>query len=180
MAVDIMLTILIVSAALAFTAITVQSPAAGGTPPSTNPLIRPWSGPYGGVPPWDRQSRNVSRRVRGGTRRAARRDRRDLRDASAPTFENTIAAMERAGQTLDRVSRLFGGDSPEHQHAGNPGARSRVAAEARRCGRRDRVQPGPVRARRSRVSVAAGSTLTAEQKRLTELTYDEFVRVARG
>ncbi len=125
MAVDIMLTILILSAALALTAITVQSPAAGGTPRSANPLIRPWSGPYGGVPPWDLAKPEL---FPGAFEAALAEQRAEIdaiaADASAPTFENTIAAMERAGQMLDRVEPSLRGGSPEHQHTGNPGARS--------------------------------------------------------
>ncbi len=51
-----------------------------------------------------------------------------------------------------------------------------MAAEAGGCGRRDRVQPRTVQAGRSRVRTLAGSTLTAEQKRLAERTHDSFVR----
>ena len=48
-----------------------------------------------------------------GAFEAALAERRDEIDAivatrEAPTFDNTIAAMERAGRTLDRVERMFG------------------------------------------------------------------------
>jgi peptidyl-dipeptidase Dcp len=76
---------------------------------SDNPLIAPWAGPYGGVPPWDRMSPEHF----PGAFEAAIAEQRGEIDAivantDAPTFANTIAAMERAGRTLDRVERMFG------------------------------------------------------------------------
>ena len=74
-----------------------------------NPLIAAWVGPYGGVPPWDRMAPEHF----PGAFEAALAEQRAEIDAivatiEAPTFENTIAAMERAGRTLDRVERMFG------------------------------------------------------------------------
>ena len=76
---------------------------------SDNPLTAPWAGPYGGVPPWDRMAPEHF----PGAFEAAIAEQRGEIDAivtnpEAPTFDNTIAAMERAGSTLDRVERMFG------------------------------------------------------------------------
>ncbi|HXG57018.1 MAG TPA: M3 family metallopeptidase [Vicinamibacterales bacterium] len=81
-----------------------QTPATVGT----NPLLKPWSGPYGGVPPWDEAK---PEHFSGAFDAALAEQRREIdaiaANPAAPTFENTIAAMERAGQTYDRVARLF-------------------------------------------------------------------------
>jgi len=76
---------------------------------SDNPLIAPWAGPYGGVPPWDRMAPEHF----PGAFEAAIAEQRSEIDAivanrEAPTFDNTIAAMERAGLMLDRVDSMFG------------------------------------------------------------------------
>ena len=76
---------------------------------SDNPLIAPWAGPYGGVPPWDRMAPEHF----PGAFAAAIAEQRSEIDAiaantEAPTFDNTIAAMERAGRMLDRLERMFG------------------------------------------------------------------------
>jgi peptidyl-dipeptidase Dcp len=76
---------------------------------SDNPLIAPWAGPYGGVPPWDRMAPEHF----PGAFEAALAEQRCEIDAivatpDAPTFDNTIAALERSGRTLDRVERMFG------------------------------------------------------------------------
>ncbi|MFG0261687.1 MAG: M3 family metallopeptidase, partial [Novipirellula sp. JB048] len=75
---------------------------------SDSPLLQPWTGPYGGVPPWnqvrpDALLSSIERAI------AMAQDELDqIANQTAPaTFENTIVAMERSGRTLDRVSKLF-------------------------------------------------------------------------
>ena len=75
---------------------------------SVNPLIRPWTGSYGGVPPWDSMK---PAHFPDAFETALSEQRKEI-DAivasrEAPTFDNTIAAMERTGRTLDRVERMF-------------------------------------------------------------------------
>ena len=74
-----------------------------------NPLVAPWTGPYGGVPPWDRMSPEC---FPGGFDAALAEQRSEIRaivaTADAPTFDNTIVPMERSGRTLDRLERMFG------------------------------------------------------------------------
>lgn len=83
------------------TAGTIQAPA-------TNPLLEAWTGPYGGVPPFDK----VKIADFKPAMTAAMAEQLAEIDAIAnskepPTFENTIAAMERSGQALDRVSAVY-------------------------------------------------------------------------
>jgi peptidyl-dipeptidase Dcp len=74
-----------------------------------NPLTAEWSGPYGGVPPFDR----VRVELFKPALEAAMADglaeiERIAADPAAPTFENTLAALERSGRALDRVARVYG------------------------------------------------------------------------
>src|SRR5688572_31244393 len=74
-----------------------------------NPLVAPWAGPYGGVPPWD----SVRPEYFSGAFEAALAEERVeiaaiVANREAPTFENTVAALERSGGTRDRVIPLFG------------------------------------------------------------------------
>jgi peptidyl-dipeptidase Dcp len=75
---------------------------------SHNPLTAPWTGPYGGVPPWDRMS---PEHFPGAFDEGIAEQRREIdaivANPEAPTFDNTIAAMERAGHMLDRLQRMF-------------------------------------------------------------------------
>src|SRR5688500_19873583 len=75
---------------------------------SGNPLIPAWAGPYGGVPPWDRMA---PEHFPGAFDAGIAEQRREIDAIAAnqepPTFDNTIAAMERAGRMLDRLERMF-------------------------------------------------------------------------
>jgi len=74
-----------------------------------NPLLASWEGPYGGVPPFDRvQIALFKPALEEAMTVNLAEIEKIASDQSAPTFENTIVAMERAGSTLDRVSTLYG------------------------------------------------------------------------
>jgi peptidyl-dipeptidase Dcp len=74
-----------------------------------NPLVAPWPGPWGGVPPWDRVAPELFPEA---FEQAITLQRTEVAvitaNAKPPTFENTIVALERVGRALDRVSSLFG------------------------------------------------------------------------
>src|SRR4030095_1877066 len=71
---------------------------------TANPLLAKWEGSYGGVPPFDRvQIADFRPALEAGMAENLADVDRIAKDAAAPTFANTIAAMEGAGRTLDRV-----------------------------------------------------------------------------
>ncbi len=74
-----------------------------------NPLIAVWSGPYGGVPPWDKV--NTSDFIPAFDK-AIEEARAEITAITAnkakPDFDNTIAALEKAGTTLTRLQNIFG------------------------------------------------------------------------
>src|ERR1043165_6897498 len=74
-----------------------------------NPLLAKWEGPFGGVPPFDRVQIALFKPALESamTEQLAETDR-IANDPAAPDFENTIAALERTGRTLDRVTTLYG------------------------------------------------------------------------
>jgi peptidyl-dipeptidase Dcp len=175
---DTMFTTLILSAtALVIAAITVQSQDAAGPPPSTNPLTRPWTGPYGGVPPWDRANPEL---FPGAFEAAIAEQRAEIdaiaADAAPPSFDNTIAAMERSGPTLDRLNRLF---NVLRQNIST----SRIQAldrewQPKLAAADDAIvfNPGLFKRIETVYRSLPTSTLTPEQKRLAERVYDSFVR----
>src|SRR2546423_7293153 len=73
-----------------------------------NPLLSEWSGPYGGVPPFDQVKIEF---FKPALEAAMAENLADIdkiaKDPAAPSFENTIVALEKAGQTLDRVSTIY-------------------------------------------------------------------------
>lgn len=75
---------------------------------ATPPLLQDWTGPYGGVPPFTEVS--VAQFI--PALEAAMAEHLLEIDAIAtnpamPTFANTLAAMEAAGRTLDRVLAIY-------------------------------------------------------------------------
>ena len=88
----------------------VADPAQQAAPAQpANPLLADWTGPYGGVPPWDQVKPEL---FPGAFEAGIAEQRREIdaivNNEASPTFENTIVALERAGQTLDRVGNLYG------------------------------------------------------------------------
>ncbi len=76
---------------------------------ASNPLLAPWDGPYSGVPPFDRaRPEHLSPALEAAMAENLAEVERIANDPGAPTFENTIAAMERTGRTLDRAGTVYG------------------------------------------------------------------------
>ena len=80
-----------------------------GAQAKQNPLLAEWVGPYGGVPPFDRVEVALFKPAleAGMAEQLAEVDKIAAAPAP-PTFENTLAALERSGQTLDRVQTVYG------------------------------------------------------------------------
>ena len=74
-----------------------------------NPLLSEWEGPYGGVPPFDKvQVALFKPALETAMAENLKEIENIARVTSAPTFENTIVALEKAGHTLDRVTTIYG------------------------------------------------------------------------
>ena len=101
------------SAACATTAQDSREPLHPSAPPMTAttplPLLASWTGPYGGVPPFDRIQ---AAQFKPALEAAIEEYRRELaaiaQNPEAPTFENTLAAFEDAGRRYEDVGTLYG------------------------------------------------------------------------
>lgn len=71
-------------------------------------LLQPWTGPYDGVPPWDKVT---PAKLRAALLEGIELNRADVAavadNPEAPTFANTLVAMELMGAPLDRVSNVY-------------------------------------------------------------------------
>src|SRR5215813_5420555 len=96
---------MIVNQTIRSTGMTAQA----STTADPKPLLNEWEGPDGGVPPFDRVKIEYFKPAleEAMSQNLAEIDK-IASDNSAPTFDNTIVAMERAGQTLDRVTTVYG------------------------------------------------------------------------
>ena len=76
---------------------------------NSNPLLAPWTGPYGGVPPFDKaRVEQLQPALTAGMQLQLEEIARIASNPAPPTFENTIAAMERTGRALDRALTIYG------------------------------------------------------------------------
>ena len=143
----------------------------------SNPLIPKWTGPYGGVPPFDRvKVEHFKPALEAAMAEHLAEVERIAADPAAPTFENTFAALERAGRTLDRVMAVYyvfastvrTPDFQDVEREMEPklaAHRDKVVQNARLFKRIAAVYEGPERAR-----------LDAEQQRLAWDKHTDFVR----
>ncbi|MEP6570947.1 MAG: M3 family metallopeptidase [Acidobacteriota bacterium] len=146
-------------------------------PPPPNPLLGKWEGPYGGVPPFDRvQVADFKPALEAGIAENLADVERIAKDPAEPTFANTIVALERAGQTLDRVQTIYGVfgstmNGPEFQVVQREMA-PRLAAF------NDQITQNTALFKRIEAvyNSPAKTKFSPEQQRLTWLYYTNFVR----
>ena len=112
-----------------------------------NPMLAPWSGPYGGVPPWDQvKAELLPGRVRARARAAPGRGRRHRRRTpSRRVRQRDRGARGRRPAREPRRDAVRRADQ-QPEHPGRAGGRSRVVAEDRRGERQDHVQREALRA----------------------------------
>ena len=74
-----------------------------------NTLLKEWTGPYGGVPAFDEMDlAELKPAVEKGMELHLKDIDAIVSNPEAPTFENTILPMERAGKELDRAFTYYG------------------------------------------------------------------------
>jgi peptidyl-dipeptidase Dcp len=142
-----------------------------------NPLLSKWEGPYGGVPPFDRvQVSQFKSALEDGMAENLAEVDRIAKDPAAPTFDNTIVAMERAGDTLNRVQTVYGVfgstmSGPEFQVVQREMA-PRLAAFS------DQISQNAALFKRIEAIYNSPDKrkLSSEQQRLVWLYYTRFVR----
>ncbi len=178
----------IFSSACATTGQATQDPAAGtpaiaskAQPDSNevaiaNPLLKPWSGSYGGVPHFGVKVEHFKPALEAAMDEN-RREIAVIASATEPaTFENTIAALERSGRLFSNVETIFGIwsstlNGPEFQAVEREMApvlaafSDEITQNEKLFARIEAVYNSPEKAK-----------LTPEQQRLTWLYYTQFVR----
>ena len=142
-----------------------------------NVLLQDWTGPYEGVPPWDKVRPELFAPAFQYSIDEQRREYQAIaNNPEAPTFANTIEASERAGQRLGRVLSVFGVhtdnlSTPEIQAIDKEWSPKLTAAF-------DEITLDPKLFARVETLYNSRSTLglDAKQMRLLERTYESMVR----
>jgi len=144
---------------------------------ATNPLLQKWTGPYGGVPAFDKiKVEHFKPALEAAMAENLAEIDAITRNKAAPTFENTIAAMEDAGRTLNAVLTYYftwgsNMSTPAFQAVESEmdpklSAHSdKINQNAALFARIQAVYDGPEKAR-----------LTSEQQRVLWIYYTNFVR----
>ena len=147
------------------------------TADAVSPLLAPWVGPYGGVPPFDQvKVGDLKPGLETGMAQQLAEIDRIANDPAAPTFENTIAAMERSGRTLHRVATVYGVYSSTLNDEAVQAVEREMAPKLAAFS--DQITQNPQLFERiARVyETRETSGLTPEQQRLTWVYYTNFVR----
>jgi peptidyl-dipeptidase Dcp len=142
-----------------------------------NVLLADWTGPYGGVPPFDKvKPEPFPEAIQFGIDEQRREVLAIVDNPAPPTFENTIEALEKAGQRLDRVLSVFGVmtnnmATPAYQALDKEWSPRLSAAS-------DEINLNPKLFQRIKTLYdnKASLGLDAKQGRLLTRTYDSFVR----
>jgi peptidyl-dipeptidase Dcp len=149
---------------------------ADGASLSDNPLLQPWDGPLGS-PPFDRiRPEHFAPAFEAAMAEHRREIEAIATDPAEPDFANTIEALERAGEALARVRRIFWTLSSAHGTEGIRAIEQWVSAASTRHGSEIGHDPRLFARIASVWRQRAELGLTAEQLRLVENGYDQFVR----
>jgi len=167
------------------TSTTTTTPTVKTAEPSTtaaaaapeNPLLALWIGPYAGTPAFDKvKVADMKPAIEIAMAENLAEIDRIAKDPAAPTFANTIAALERTGRTLDRVTNIYGiwsstMSSPDFQVVEREMAPKLAAFQ-------DQVtQNEPLFKRIEAVyNSPEKAKLTPEEQRLAWVYYNNFVR----
>lgn len=153
---------------------TVSHAVSGG---AANPLTSKWEGPYGGVPPFDKvKVADLKPALESAMAENLKEIDAIANVRSVATFENTVARMERTGQTLDRVATIYyiwgsNMSTPEFQKVESE-------MDPKLAAFNDKITQNEALFKRIEFvyNSPAKAKLTAEQQRLTWLYYTNFVR----
>ena len=150
-----------------------------GATTSGNPLLTAWTGPFGGVPAFDRMALDALKpALEAGMANQLAEIDAIASTPEAPTFENTIVALERTGRELARVSAYY---EVWGSNVSTPAFRAVQEEMAPRLAAFESTILhhaalfARVRAVHDRLD-ASTSTLRPDQQRLVRIIYDRFAR----
>ncbi|HYD37798.1 MAG TPA: M3 family metallopeptidase [Allosphingosinicella sp.] len=160
------------------TALAAQAaPAKPAAAVPDNVLLADWTGPYDGVPPWDKVKPELfPEAIQFGIDEQRREVLAIADNPTPPTFAITVEALEKTGQRLDRVLSLFGVmtsnmTTPQYQALDKEWSPKLSAAY-------DEITLNPKLFQRVKAlyDKRASLRLDAKQQRLLTRLYDSFVR----
>jgi len=157
-------------------ALLMAGTASAQTLPAANPFAAASTLPYQ-APPFDRiRSADYQPAIEAGMAEQLAEVRRIADDPAAPTFDNTIAALERSGRLLDRAGAAFGGVTGADTDDTLQAAQTALAPKMSAHNDAINLDPKLFARVKSLHDRRATLRLTAEQARVLDRTYDDMVR----
>ncbi len=165
------------AAALMASTSAIAQTGAAPVAPTANPLLADWTGPTGGVPPWDKVRPELFPQAFETALAGRTAEYRKIADNPAkPSFANTIVPMQLVGKRYGQVMTLFGVmtsnmNTPAYQKLDREWSPKFSAAS-------DAITfDKPLFARIQAIYDARNSSgLNAQQIRLVTRIYDSYVR----
>ncbi|OGN41817.1 MAG: peptidase M3 [Caulobacterales bacterium RIFCSPHIGHO2_01_FULL_70_19] len=140
-------------------------------------LLQPWTGPYQGVPPWDKVT---APKLREAILEGIELQRAEIaaiaNQADDPTFANTLVPYQMAGEPLDRASSIFGVMTQNIGSDDYQAVDTEVSPLLSAAGDEIIFNEALFARIRKVADEAADMGLTPEQTRYAERTRDAFVR----
>lgn len=143
----------------------------------TNPYLKPWSGPYGGVPAFaDYKLKDLKPAIEEAIKDKLTEIEVIANNPQPATFQNTIVALEKTGKELNQVYAVFGIYSSNMNSDEFAPIESEMTPKFSEFNNKY-YQNGKLFERISKVyNDPATKSLTPEQQRLVWLYYSNFVR----
>jgi len=143
----------------------------------SNILLADWTGPYDGVPPWDQVKPELfPEAIQFGIDDQRREVLAIADSAAAPTFANTVEALEKVGQRLDRVLSMFGVMTDNMTNPAYQALEKEWSPKLSAASDEIILNPKLFQRIKSVYEARTSSGLDAKQQRLVTRLYDSFVR----
>ena len=153
---------------------TAPQPAAAT---DANPMLAPWTGPYEGVPPWDKLDPELfPDAFAKGMAEVKAEVQAVIDDPAEPTFENTHVPMQLAGETMDRVFALWGVQTSNKSNDRVEDIDAEWSPKLTKFYTELFLDPKLFARYKAVYDKRQSSGLNAQQIRIVERSYDEMVR----
>lgn len=152
-------------------------PAAKTVPAGQNPMLAPWTGPYEGVPPWDKLDPEL---FPGAFQKAMDEVKAEVQavidNPAAPTFDNTHVPMQLAGDTIQRIYALWGVQTSNRSNDRVEAIDAEWSPKLSKFFTELYLDPKLFARYKAVYDARNSSGLDAQQIRIVERSYEEMVR----
>lgn len=152
-------------------------PAAEAQKPAGNVLTAAWTGPYQGVPPWDKMKPDLFPAAFAAAMAEVKAEVDAIvNNPAPPTFANTHVPMMLAGDTMDRVFAMWGVQSGNVSNARVEEIDQEWSPKLSTFYTELMLQPKLVARYKAVYDARKTSGLDAQQQRIVEREYEQMVR----